>query len=117
MLSSGNAFSRPQRAAGYVRISRDPYGQEKGVSRQIEDIKALAAKLGWTIVEIFIENDTSAYKKRKVTLPDGSTAYRVIRPEFARMLEALASGAIDGIIVYDLDRLARQPRDLEDLID
>jgi DNA invertase Pin-like site-specific DNA recombinase len=116
-LSSGNAFSKPRRAAGYVRISRDPYGQEKGVTRQIEDIKALAAKLGWAIVEIYIENDTSAYKKRKITLPDGSVAYRVIRPEFARMLEDLQSGAIDGIIVYDLDRLARQPRDLEDLID
>ena len=29
----------------------------------------------------------------------------------------LASGEADGLLVYDLDRLARDPRDLEDLID
>ncbi|MFD8912767.1 recombinase family protein [Streptomyces sp. NPDC059575] len=33
------------------------------------------------------------------------------------MLADLASGVIDGVIFYDLDRLVRQPRDLEDLID
>jgi DNA invertase Pin-like site-specific DNA recombinase len=117
MMNSGNAFQKPQHAAGYVRISRDPYGQEKGVTRQMEDIKELAARLGWTIIRFYVENDTSAYKKRKITLPDGSTAWRVIRPEFTRMLQDLQGGEIDGIIVYDLDRLARQPRDLEDLID
>lgn len=117
MMSSGNAFAKPQRAAGYVRISKDPYGMEKGVTRQMEDIRDLAARLGWSIERFYVENDTSAYRKRKVTLPDGSTGWRVIRPEFARMLTDLQSGAIDGVIVYDLDRLARQPRDLEDLID
>lgn len=29
----------------------------------------------------------------------------------------LAGGVIDGVIFYDLDRLVRQPRDREDLID
>ena len=33
------------------------------------------------------------------------------------MLEDYEDGGIDGVIFYDLDRLARQPRDLEDLID
>jgi site-specific DNA recombinase len=32
-------------------------------------------------------------------------------------LEDYEDGKIDGVIFYDLDRLARQPRDLEDLID
>ena len=74
-------------------------------------------RLGWTLAKFYPENDTSAYKKRKITLPDGSVAWRVIRPQFASMLEDLHAGTIDGIIVYDLHRLARQPRDLEDLID
>jgi DNA invertase Pin-like site-specific DNA recombinase len=117
MTTSGNASSKPQRVAGYVRISLDRFGEEKGVTRQIEDIKALAEKLGWTIAKIYIENDTSAFKKRKVTLPDGSVGWRVIREKFTAMLEDLHAGTIDGIIVYDLDRLVRQPRDLEDLID
>lgn len=44
-------------------------------------------------------------------------ALRVIRPEFRAMLRDLASGAVGALICYDLDRIARDPRDLEDLID
>ena len=40
-----------------------------------------------------------------------------IRPEWTAMLADLSSGARDGLIAFDLDRVARQPRDLEDLID
>lgn len=39
------------------------------------------------------------------------------RPEFRRLLDAIQAGAIDGLIAYHLDRVARDPRDLEDLID
>ncbi|MFI0817447.1 recombinase family protein [Streptomyces sp. NPDC021098] len=48
---------------------------------------------------------------------DGSIDWVVIRPKFRELLADLASGVIDGVIFYDLDRLVRQPRDLEDLID
>ncbi|WP_405771726.1 recombinase family protein [Streptomyces sp. NBC_01538] len=48
---------------------------------------------------------------------DGSADWAVVRPEFRRMLGDLLSGRIDGVVFYDTDRLARQPRDLEDLID
>lgn len=40
-----------------------------------------------------------------------------MRPGFEQLLTDLASGLIDGICVWDSDRLARQPRDLERLID
>ncbi|MGW1788139.1 recombinase family protein [Streptomyces tubercidicus] len=40
-----------------------------------------------------------------------------MRPEFRQLLADLANGVIDGVIFYDLDRLVRQPQDLEDLID
>ncbi|WP_420823494.1 recombinase family protein [Streptomyces natalensis] len=40
----------------------------------------------------------------------------VLRPEFRQLLADPANGVIDGVIFYDLDRLVRQPRDLEDLI-
>jgi DNA invertase Pin-like site-specific DNA recombinase len=33
------------------------------------------------------------------------------------MLKDLETGVIQGIVVYDLDRLARQPKDLERIID
>lgn len=108
---------KPRQAGGYVRISNDPLEEEKGVTRQREDVAELAERLGWTVGKIYPENDTSAYKRRRIELPDGRHVWRVIRPEFRQMLRDYQDGVIDGIIVYDLDRLARQPRDLEDLID
>jgi hypothetical protein len=41
----------------------------------------------------------------------------VVRPAFRRLLDDLAAGRADAFIAYDLDRVARDPRDLEDLID
>jgi hypothetical protein len=40
-----------------------------------------------------------------------------MRPGFEQLLTDVASGLIDGICVWDSDGLARQPRDLERLID
>ncbi|MEU9074935.1 recombinase family protein [Kitasatospora sp. NPDC048538] len=117
MLNRHEAVSRPLRVGGYVRISDDPLGLEKGVTRQREDVTALAEQLGWSVTEFYVENDTSAYRKRRVVGADGRSNWVVVRPEFRRMLADYEDGKIDGIIVYDLDRLARQNRDLEDLID
>ncbi|MFJ3978348.1 recombinase family protein [Streptomyces sp. NPDC090021] len=89
----------------------------KGIGRQEDDGRALAERLGWQIVEVIPEDDTSAFKRRKIKLPDGTTALRTVRPGFRRALEMLASGEADGLIADDLDRVARDPRDLEDLID
>lgn len=104
-------------AAVYVRISDDKAEDAAGVARQEADCRALAERHGWTVAEVYIENDTSAYKRKTVRLPDGSTGLRVVRPAFRRMLDALTSGAHDAVVGYDLDRIARDPRDLEDLID
>ncbi|MCZ4508657.1 recombinase family protein [Streptomyces sp. ActVer] len=89
----------------------------KGISRQEDDGRALAKRLGWTIVKVIPEDDTSAFKRRKIQLPDGTTALRTVRPGFRTALDGLASGEWDGLIADDLDRVARDPRDLEDLID
>jgi site-specific DNA recombinase len=123
----GSASEQAPRWGGYVRISDDEWikdaktGEmrlsEKGITRQQEDITALAGRLGGTIAELYSENDTSAYKKKRIRLPNGRSVWRVYRPEFRRMLADYEDGKIDGIIFYDIDRLARQPRDLEDLID
>ncbi|MGW3024522.1 recombinase family protein [Streptomyces sp. NPDC001221] len=108
---------KPQRAILLVRISDDKAGDAGGVGRQEEDGRTLADRLGWKIEEVIVENDTSAYKRRKIRLPDGSTALRTVRPGFRSILDKLASGERDGLLAYDLDRTARDPRDLEDLID
>lgn len=104
-------------AAIYVRISDDKAADAAGVARQERDCRKLANQLGWSVAEVYAENDTSAFKRRKVRLADGTTALRVVRPAFRRLLDDLATGAVDALIGYDLDRVARDPRDLEDLID
>lgn len=89
----------------------------KGIGRQEADARALAARLGWTVIKVIPEDDTSAFKRRKIKLPDGTTALRTVRPGFRAALDGLAAGEYDGLIADDLDRVARDPRDLEDLID
>lgn len=105
------------RAAIYLRISSDPTEEEAGVRRQEQDCRELAERLGWEVAEVYRENDTSAFKRKTVTLPDGKKVMRVVRPLFSKMLEEFASGRLNGMIVWDLDRLARDMRDLEDMID
>ncbi|MGF1429961.1 recombinase family protein [Kitasatospora sp. LaBMicrA B282] len=94
-----------KRIGGYARISLDKDGDELGIDRQREDYTYYAAaRVGWEIVRDYIDNDASAYRKN------------VVRPEFERLLNDLKSGVLDGVVAYDLDRLMRQPMDLERLI-
>ncbi|MGD0082489.1 MAG: recombinase family protein [Acidimicrobiales bacterium] len=85
----------------YTRISEDIAGEGLGVARQEQDCRALAERRGWTVAGIYEDNDVSAFKTR------------VKRPEFERLMEDLERGLLDGLVVYDLDRFARQPLDLE----
>ncbi|MBQ0848009.1 recombinase family protein [Streptomyces sp. BH-SS-21] len=94
-----------RKVAIYTRISRDDEGEGLGVARQREDCERLVDLRGWSLAKIYEDNDVSAYKRN------------VRRPEFELMLSDLASGLIDGVVSYDLDRLARQPKDLERVID
>jgi site-specific DNA recombinase len=91
------------RAGIYARISSDREGDRLGVARQIEDCERLAERKGWRVVEQYVDDDVSAWSGRK-------------RPEYARSLADLEAGAINGLLVYDLDRLHRQPSELESFI-
>lgn len=92
-----------------------PPWDDFAIPRRAEDIRH---RLGWgKFANVYRENDTSAFKKRKVVRPDGTIDWVVVRPKFRQLLEDLSAGVIDGVIFYDLDRLVRHPRDLEDLID
>jgi site-specific DNA recombinase len=105
-------------AAAYVRISDDKLGDAAGVARQTADCQALAERLGWTITDVYCENDRSAFKRRKIrVLGEDDPVMRVYRPEFRRMLGDLRAGTVNALVAYDLDRVARDPRDMEDLID
>ena len=92
-----------------------------GVTGQVEDLLDLAAEQGWSVgpaeTHHITENDVSAYRVKMVTLPDGRRELRPKRPEFWRALAMLRDGRADGVLTVDLDRTARHPRDLEDLIE
>lgn len=91
-------------AAIYTRLSFDKDDDGLAVARQEQDCRALCAARGWTVGEVFSDNDTSAYK-------------RVKRPGYAALMTALRAGQYNAVVVYHLDRLFRQPRELEDLLE
>ncbi|MFP5317020.1 MAG: recombinase family protein, partial [Acidimicrobiia bacterium] len=54
--------SSPAVKAGvYTRISSDPSGERAGVDRQRADCEAHCKARGWEVVEVFCDNDASAY--------------------------------------------------------
>jgi len=93
----------PMQAGVYVRISQDRGGSGLGVARQEADCRALAARKRWQVVEVYIDNDTSAYSGKP-------------RPQWQRLLADVEAGRIDAIIGHHVDRLTRSVRELEDVI-
>ena len=88
----------------YCRISQDRSGEGLGVDRQEADCRAMAAKLGYDVERLFVDNDISAYSGKK-------------RPSYSEMLSLVEDGAVDAVICWDSDRLHRAPRELENYID
>lgn len=86
-----------------MRISRDKAGAGLGVERQEADCRELAAGLGWGVVEVFADNDLSAYSGKP-------------RPRYRAMLDAIRAGRIDAVLAWHTDRLHRSPIELEDYI-
>ena len=93
-------------AALYARISSDPNDTALGVARQKIDCLALAESKGWTVTQqsTYVDNDTSATSGKP-------------RPNYERMMRDLRDGRVTALVVWDVDRLTRTPRELEDIID
>src|SRR2546426_865899 len=51
----------PANAAVYCRISKDRTDAGLGVERQRGDCQGLADRLGWTVSDVYLDNDLSAY--------------------------------------------------------
>ncbi|MBB5830975.1 recombinase family protein [Brachybacterium aquaticum] len=116
----------PRRTALYARISKveatkrqteedrrdvDAEGNEillaplgtDGVDRQLADCRKEAKRRGWTVVDEYVDNNVSASSKRP-------------RPAYERMKADIESGRVDGVVVWDIDRLTRKPSELEEFI-
>lgn len=74
------------------------------VGRQLEDCEARAAENGWRVAGQYVDSDISAYSGKQ-------------RPEYRRLIADIAAGLISGVVVYNLDRLHRQPKELEEFIE
>lgn len=68
------------------------------------DCEALAERKRWTVVDRYVDDDVSAYAG-------------AVRPEYRRLLGDAKAGLLDAIVVWHLDRLHRQPRELEEFFD
>jgi DNA invertase Pin-like site-specific DNA recombinase len=93
------------RAALYLRVSLDATGEGLAVDRQRDDCKRIAEARGWQVVAEYVDNSISATDARKS------------RPGYDALVTAYEAGEFDALLCWDLDRLTRQPRQLEDWID
>jgi site-specific DNA recombinase len=91
-------------AAAYCRISADKTGAGLGVERQAADCRDLAIKLGLGEPEVLTDNDLSAYSGKR-------------RPGYEQLKEGLRQGRWSALLVWHVDRLCRNVRDLEDIVD
>src|SRR6516164_1183218 len=97
-MSKKTETTRP--AAVYVRISQDRGGAGLGVERQETECRALAQRLGWTVTQVYCDNDLSAYSGRR-------------RPAYEAMLADIEAAKITAVIAWHPDRLHRRSMELE----
>lgn len=88
------------RAVLYLRSARDPEGL--AVERQRDACQHLAREAGWTVVGEYADN--------------AAGWFNAIRPGFDQMAADYTAGQFDAIVCYDLDRLTRQPLQMEEWI-
>lgn len=85
--------------AMYLRQSRDSEGNELAISRQREGCLKLCKAKGWNDIREYPDNDRSATNGKP-------------RPAYQLMMKDIKDGKV-GVVVWDLDRLHRQPLELE----
>jgi DNA invertase Pin-like site-specific DNA recombinase len=90
------------RAGCYLRISSDPEDKREGTQRQREDTATLCEVQGWTIADVYPDDDRSASNGKD-------------RPEWKRLLDDIKAGKIDAIAAWDQDRNWRMMSELEEL--
>ncbi|ADI07413.1 recombinase [Streptomyces bingchenggensis BCW-1] len=75
-----------------------------GIARQEEDCRALCARKGWEVIDVYSDNDVSAYSGAP-------------RPAWQELIDDINQGLVDAVACWHVDRLTRSPRELEDVID
>lgn len=89
----------------YARLSRNPDGKIEKIEDQVADCRAVVERRGLAVGQVHVDNNLSAWKRS------------VRRSGWEAMLHRIEQGKTSGVVVWHVDRLFRQPRDLEKLID
>jgi DNA invertase Pin-like site-specific DNA recombinase len=87
---------RPSRAAIYARVSTDT----QTVENQIRELKQIALRRGWEVVEVYTDAGISGAKGRAQ------------RPGLDRMLKDAGRRNFDVVMAWAIDRLGRSLIDL-----
>jgi DNA invertase Pin-like site-specific DNA recombinase len=93
-----------RRWAVYARLSDASDEDQTGIDRQVADGIAEARHRGATQIETYVDDGVSAYKRK-------------LRPAFEAMLADIEDGLVVAVVAWRAERLARQPRDAQRLID
>lgn len=93
----------------YTRISADKgigtNDEGLAVDRQENAIRSMLKAKGLTAGKLYCDNSFSATNPKKP------------RPAYIEMMKDWEAGEFEGIAAFDLDRLSRSPREIEDVID
>ncbi len=94
------------RAVIYTRVSSDPNGTLRSVESQEEECRKVAAREGWTVGPIFVDNHRGA-----------SRHSRKERPAYGELRQYLAAGHADVLLLWEGSRAQRDLRDYLNLRD
>ncbi|MCK9929988.1 recombinase family protein [Frankia sp. Mgl5] len=91
-------------ADGYTRLSLNRDGRRENCSRQARDIREAAKAAGDSVVRMGKDDSLSAWKRN------------VKRPDWEETVRRVEAGVCRKIWLWRIDRMMRQPWDLEELI-
>lgn len=95
---------KPRQAIIYCRISDDREGREYGVERQEAHCRKLAARRGWHVAAVLVDNDITGTGRKQ-------------RPGYDRLLDMLRDGTANAILAVSDKRLNRSYRNAFALLD
>ena len=93
------------KAAMYIRWSTEDQGQGTTLEVQVENCRRYCDGQGW-----YVPDDM-------ILIDDGYSGGNLHRPALTRLRKMVATGQVDTVIVYRLDRLSRNLADATNLVD